>query len=173
MQCILLLLLYPPNHYLLLYFCHHFITTNQQHHTNFLLSIVYTKSPRQQFCIVSYHLTQYHFLLPVCILFLSLCVAGLFYFVCTPGHWIDRTRRRLRETDRKSIIFPLRICCWSCSPPAAEYALARLCQFWQPTFPCWLRASIVRGTTTRRLPYWANGLVYPSWNRLYRFIAYR
>ncbi len=30
---------------------------------------------------------------------------------------------------------------------------------------------IVRGTTTRRQPYWANRLVYPSWNRLYRFIA--
>ena len=28
-----------------------------------------------------------------------------------------------------------------------------------------------RGTTTR-LPYWANGLFYPGWNRLYRFTAY-
>ena len=27
--------------------------------------------------------------------------------------------------------------------------------------------------TTRRLPYWANGLFYPSWNRSYRFTAYR
>ncbi len=32
---------------------------------------------------------------------------------------------------------------------------------------------IVRDTTTRRLPFWANGLFYPSWNRLYRFTAYR
>ncbi len=31
---------------------------------------------------------------------------------------------------------------------------------------------IVCGTTTRRLPYWANALFYPSWNRLYRFTAY-
>ncbi len=31
---------------------------------------------------------------------------------------------------------------------------------------------IVRGTTTRRLPYWANGLFYPIWNRLYQFTAY-
>ncbi len=32
---------------------------------------------------------------------------------------------------------------------------------------------IIRDTTTRRLPYWANGLFYLSWNRLYRFTAYR
>ena len=30
---------------------------------------------------------------------------------------------------------------FSLSPPAVEYALAVLCQFWRPTFPCWLRAS--------------------------------
>ena len=30
---------------------------------------------------------------------------------------------------------------------------------------------IVHGTTTRRLPYWANWLFHPSWNRLYRFAA--
>ncbi len=35
------------------------------------------------------------------------------------------------------------------------------------------KAWIVRGTTTRRLPYWANKLFYPSWNRSYRFTAYR
>ncbi len=68
-------------------------------------------------------------------------------------------------------------CCWLCSPPVAEYALAVECQFWLPTFLGWLRASwegwIVRGTTTRRLPFWANGLFYPSWNRLRRFTAYR
>ena len=28
---------------------------------------------------------------------------------------------------------------------------------------------IVRDTTARRLPHWANGLFYPSWNRLDRF----
>ena len=33
---------------------------------------------------------------------------------------------------------------------------------------CW----IVRGTTTRSLPYRANGLFYPSWNRLYLFTTY-
>ncbi len=32
---------------------------------------------------------------------------------------------------------------------------------------------LVRGSSTRRLPYWANGFFYPSWNRLYRFTAYR
>ncbi len=32
---------------------------------------------------------------------------------------------------------------------------------------------IVRGITTRRLPYMAKGLFYPSWNRLYRFTAYQ
>ncbi len=31
---------------------------------------------------------------------------------------------------------------------------------------------IVRGTTTRILPYRAHGLFYPSWNRLYRITAY-
>ena len=55
-------------------------------------------------------------------------------------------------------------CCLSYSPPAAEY------QSYQPTFSCWLRTSwekvVVRDTTTRRLQYWANGLFYPSWNRL-------
>ncbi len=29
------------------------------------------------------------------------------------------------------------------------------------------KGCIVRGTTTRRLHYWANGLFYPSWNRFY------
>ena len=29
---------------------------------------------------------------------------------------------------------------------------------------------IVRDTTTKRLSYWANGLFYPSWNRLYRHL---
>ncbi len=44
--------------------------------------------------------------------------------------------------------------CLSCPPPAAEYALAIKCQFWQPTFKCWLRKwCIGRGTTTRWLPY--------------------
>ena len=32
---------------------------------------------------------------------------------------------------------------------------------------------IVRGTTTKTLLYWANGLFYPGWNMLYRFTAYR
>ncbi len=32
---------------------------------------------------------------------------------------------------------------------------------------------LVRDNTTRRLLYWANGLFYPCWNRLYRLIAYR
>ena len=31
---------------------------------------------------------------------------------------------------------------------------------------------IYRGTTPRRLPYWANGFFYPSWNRLCRCTAY-
>ncbi len=31
---------------------------------------------------------------------------------------------------------------------------------------------IVCGTTARRLPYWANGLFYPSWDRLYRFTVW-
>ena len=30
-------------------------------------------------------------------------------------------------------------------------------------FPCWLRASCVRGTTTGRLLYWANGLLPTVW----------
>ncbi len=30
--------------------------------------------------------------------------------------------------------------CWSCSPPAANWALVVNYQFWQPTFPSWLRA---------------------------------
>ncbi len=61
-------------------------------------------------------------------------------------------------------------CCWLCSQPAAEYALVEKYQFWQPTFPCWLRASWERvdccGTTAKRLRYWANRLFYASWNRL-------
>ena len=32
---------------------------------------------------------------------------------------------------------------------------------------------IVRGTTTILFPYWANGLFYPNWNRLYQFTTYR
>ncbi len=63
----------------------------------------------------------------------------------------------------------------SCSPPAAEYALVVNYQFWQPTFPCWLRASWERVDFSwhHHMPYWANGLFYPSWNRLYRFTTYR
>ena len=35
--------------------------------------------------------------------------------------------------------------CQSCSPPAAELRTSKqLCQFWQPTLPCWLRASLDR-----------------------------
>ena len=32
------------------------------------------------------------------------------------------------------------VCCFSCSPPAVVYY-----QFWQPTFPCWLRAILGKG----------------------------
>ena len=51
-------------------------------------------------------------------------------------------------------------------------------QFFQPAFPFnglghLGKGWIVRGTTTQRLPYLANGLFYPSWNRLYRFTTYR
>ena len=35
--------------------------------------------------------------------------------------------------------------CWSCSPPAANWALVVNYQFWQPTFPCWLRAPCEKG----------------------------
>ena len=33
------------------------------------------------------------------------------------------------------------------------------------------KGRIVRGTTIRRLPYLANGLFYPNWNKLYLFIG--
>ena len=60
---------------------------------------------------------------------------------------------------------------WSCSPPVAEYALAIVCQFWQPTVPwngaaSWERVDCSLHYTTRRWPYWVSkGLFYPSWNR--------
>ena len=52
----------------------------------------------------------------------------------------------------------------SCSPPAAEYALATVCQFDSLLSRAGLwylgKGWIVRGTTTRRLYNWANGLFY-------------
>ena len=36
---------------------------------------------------------------------------------------------------------PPKLYCFTCSPPAVEYALVVVCQFKQPTFPCWLKAS--------------------------------
>ena len=65
--------------------------------------------------------------------------------------------------------YSLMACYSSISPPPAEYVLALLCQFDSPLshdgLGYLLKKWIVRDTTTRRLPYWANGLVYPSWNR--------
>ena len=34
------------------------------------------------------------------------------------------------------------------------------------------KGGFVRGPITIRLPYWSNGLFYPSWNRLLGFTAY-
>ena len=56
-----------------------------------------------------------------------------------------------------------------CSPPAAEYALALYAisdsQLSRDGLGHLLKGWIVRGTTSRRLPYWAKGLFYPSWNK--------
>ena len=65
----------------------------------------------------------------------------------------------------KHIQVPCIHCCWSCSPPAAEYTLAQKCQFWQPTFPWWLRVSWERADCSwhqhLKMPYRTNGLFYP------------
>ncbi len=70
-------------------------------------------------------------------------------------------------------IFTYSYCCRSHSPPAADYALVvnytllSRADLWHLG-----KGWILRDTTTRRLPYRANGLFYPSWDRLYRFTAY-
>ena len=48
---------------------------------------------------------------------------------------------RCSRVKRTSKNFGSIVCYWSCSPPAAEYAMAIVCQFSQPTFPCCPRAS--------------------------------
>ena len=64
--------------------------------------------------------------------------------------------------------------CCSCSPPAAECALVENYQFSYAVLGKHLgKGWIVCCTTNKRLLYWANGLFYPSWNRLYPFTAYR
>ena len=52
----------------------------------------------------------------------------------------------------------------SCSPPAAEYALAGVCLVLLPTFPCWLRSSWERVVffLIPPLPYWATGSSTPA-----------
>ena len=49
---------------------------------------------------------------------------------------------------------------WSCSPPAAEYALA--IQFWQVTFPLWLKASWERVDRSWPRDYCLTGLMGSS-----------
>ena len=53
------------------------------------------------------------------------------------------------------------------SRPANFYSLNSRAGLWHLG-----KGWIVRRTTTRSLPYWANWLFYPNWNRLYRFTAY-
>ncbi len=59
--------------------------------------------------------------------------------------------------------------CWSLSPPAAEYALAIVLPAYFPVLAYGIlgKGGLFAEPIHRRLPYWANGLFYPSWNRLF------
>ena len=71
---------------------------------------------------------------------------------------------------------------------SAKVVVGRFLRLWRITHWQWYASSvsllhiaswervdccIVRDTTIRRLPYWAKGLFYPSWNRSYGYTAYR
>ncbi len=71
---------------------------------------------------------------------------------------IDTTTQKCRQVQwirygHVNNVNIMRYCCWCCSLPAAEYTLAAVCHFWQPSLNgLW---HLVKWWIVR-LPYWVN-----------------
>ena len=74
-------------------------------------------------------------------------------------------KKDIRVDNKEMLKLQMDLFCWSCSPPASEYALVVTTSFDSLLSRAGLRhlgkGWIFLDTTTRRLPYWAKGLFYP------------